>query len=638
MEGWIFMNTRELCKKIFIIIIAIFTLFMVNSISSMAANAPQIVDYQVVSGEHEDSDEEQNQTIIVKIIFDQAIQIGENAKDDLQILIAGGDVSETARNITFSVDETNPCQLNISMVSTGWSAIYNGLLNINASNSGIKNITSTDGVAVEWTNLETYIPIGIILENNRITGTNDVCASTTVQVTHKANMRGMYHVQFLSNQNTVIEDNVYYAGSITSHAHAFYTSITKEAIAANVSAAFKTALEEKGYSVNYDEGSEQFTITANEPKDGEILTVQMYEYNADGRTVDSLLKKAIVNAQNALQVATYTESSRETVQEAIIYAESLINNHPSLKQQADAKEQLKTAIAALEEQGEQSTEQPTEQPTEESKEQPEQKPVQKLEQKLTASSMTKTFGDKAFKWTAKTTGDGQLSYTSSNKKVAVISKSGTVTIQGAGKTVITIKASETDSYKSAKITVNLTVKKAKQKLTVGSASFVKAMGNKGFSLKVKNSGTGKLSYKSSDKKVVIVDKNGKVTIKGVGSAKITVTASGNANYTEAVKNITIKITPKTVAIIALNSKKAKTLDITWKKDTTVTGYQIYLAYDKKFTKNVMKLNVKSYKTVAKTVKSLKSGKTVFVKVRAYKTVNNKKVYGDFGNILSKKIK
>lgn len=69
------------------------------------------------------------------------------------------------------------------------------------------------------------------------------------------------------------------------------------------------------------------------------------------------------------------------------------------------------------------------------------------------------------------------------------------------------------------------------------------------------------------------------------------------------------------------------------KTATVSGYQIVCATNKSFTKGVVKTNAGS-KTLSKTVTGLKKGKTYYVKVRAYKTVNGKKIYGTYSAVKS----
>ena len=72
------------------------------------------------------------------------------------------------------------------------------------------------------------------------------------------------------------------------------------------------------------------------------------------------------------------------------------------------------------------------------------------------------------------------------------------------------------------------------------------------------------------------------------------------------------------------------------KTATVSGYQIVCATDKKFSKNVVKTTVNG-ESLSKTVTGLKKGKTYYVKVRAYKTVNGKKIYGLYSSVRKQKV-
>jgi hypothetical protein len=166
--------------------------------------------------------------------------------------------------------------------------------------------------------------------------------------------------------------------------------------------------------------------------------------------------------------------------------------------------------------------------------------VNKAAQSITLSktSYTKTYGDAAFSLGAKA--ETTLSYASDNTKVATVDKNGKVTIKGAGTATITVKAAATSTVKAATSkTVKITVNKAAQSITLNKTSYSKTYGNAAFSLGAK--AQGKLSYTSSNKKVATVDANGKVTIKGAGTATITVKAATTSNY-EAAKNKTVKVT------------------------------------------------------------------------------------------------
>ena len=91
--------------------------------------------------------------------------------------------------------------------------------------------------------------------------------------------------------------------------------------------------------------------------------------------------------------------------------------------------------------------------------------------------------------------------------------------------------------------------------------------------------------------------------------------------------------PGKVTKVKLVSKKKKTLQITWKKDKKATGYQIIIAKDAKFKKQIKK--VTSVKT-SKTIKGLTSKKKYYVRVRAYNKSGGKKQYGAYSAVKSKK--
>ena len=78
--------------------------------------------------------------------------------------------------------------------------------------------------------------------------------------------------------------------------------------------------------------------------------------------------------------------------------------------------------------------------------------------------------------------------------------------------------------------------------------------------------------------------------------------------------------------------KKKALVVTWKAVKNVTGYQIQISTNKKFKKNKKIITVAKKKATKKTVKKLKSKKKYYVRVRAYKVINGKKVYGKWSKV------
>lgn len=172
-----------------------------------------------------------------------------------------------------------------------------------------------------------------------------------------------------------------------------------------------------------------------------------------------------------------------------------------------------------------------------------------------SASYTKTYGDKAFTLGAKA--KTKLSFKSSKSTVVVVDTEGKVTIKGAGKATITVTAAATGNYNVATKTVTVTVSKASQSITGLKGTYKKTFGNKAFPLGAK--AKTKRTYKTSNKMVATVDKKGQVTIKGAGTAKITITAAASANYKAAKKTVTLTVAKAAATVKVTASKKALTL-------------------------------------------------------------------------------
>jgi len=94
---------------------------------------------------------------------------------------------------------------------------------------------------------------------------------------------------------------------------------------------------------------------------------------------------------------------------------------------------------------------------------------------------------------------------------------------------------------------------------------------------------------------------------------------------------------KKVTLKSVKSPKKKQLKVTWKKISGAAGYQLQYAAKSNF-KGKKTVTVKKAGTVAKTIKKLKSNGKYYVRVRAYKSVDGKKVYTKFSAKKSGRIK
>lgn len=110
--------------------------------------------------------------------------------------------------------------------------------------------------------------------------------------------------------------------------------------------------------------------------------------------------------------------------------------------------------------------------------------------------------------------NGNTTYTSSNTKVATVSSAGKIAAKAKGSATITVKNG------FAKKTVKVTVKNPKLNMT---KSTIYLYANK--TLKITGK-VGKATFKSSNKKVAVVNKSGKITAKKKGTCTITVKTNG----------------------------------------------------------------------------------------------------------------
>ena len=119
--------------------------------------------------------------------------------------------------------------------------------------------------------------------------------------------------------------------------------------------------------------------------------------------------------------------------------------------------------------------------------------------------------------------------------------------------------------------------------------------------------------------------------KAIGKAYVIV--KGKNNYTGTIKK-SFNIVPQKQVIVKL-SAQAKAFSVKWTLNKNVTGYQIKYSTASNFSGG-KSVYVKKNTSAKKTLTSLKSKKTYYVKVRSYKTVNGVKYYGAWSN--AKKIR
>ena len=292
----------------------------------------------------------------------------------------------------------------------------------------------------------------------------------------------------------------------------------------------------------------------------------------------------------------------------------------------------------------------------------------------------------------------EVTWSSSDEKVAKVDQTGKIQAIAAGTAVITAKAGEKTA--TCKVTVNIPMtsiylnKTSIELNSIGDSYQLSASYSP-------SDAEGTIIWKSEDEGIASVDQTGKVTAVGKGTTTITascgnvigtctVVSKGVSNGSEIVPSPSPQPslepkpdnqpanTPKpslipqlttagtvaqpsrtpmsidqiskdggngannTVALVKINkikglvvkNQKKFKVKVIWKKLTNISGYQIQYAPNKKFKK----AKSKTVKSTSVTLKKLKKKKTYFVRVRAYKLVDGKKVYGKWSAVKKVKIK
>ena len=146
-----------------------------------------------------------------------------------------------------------------------------------------------------------------------------------------------------------------------------------------------------------------------------------------------------------------------------------------------------------------------------------------------------------------------------------------------------------------------------------------------------------MHYASDAKNVATVDNKGRVTVKGAGIAHITITADETETKNATTTKITVTVLPKQTEIRRAVAKNGG-IQVKWKADPQVNGYQVQYSTDPKFKKDSRHETMKQNQVQQCTLQKVTAGKTYYVRVRSYKTVGNKKLYSEFSKKTIVKIK
>ena len=245
----------------------------------------------------------------------------------------------------------------------------------------------------------------------------------------------------------------------------------------------------------------------------------------------------------------------------------------------------------------------------------------------------------------------QVTWLSSTPSVATVSQSGVVTGVKEGTTQISVITA--DGSKTAICSVTVSGQAQTEPGTQTGGIIDPATGKtaaatfSGMEIELDYTST---AYNGSDKEpgVAIQDAYGNDLTEDVDYTldyynnltvgKATVIVSGKGKYAGVIAGARFTIKPKTVTVKSVKKASSRKLNVVWASHKTqTTGFQVRYATTKKFKSGTYKtVTLTSKSATSKALTKLKAGKTYYVKVRAYKTVDGKKIYSSWSKVKSAK--
>lgn len=145
-------------------------------------------------------------------------------------------------------------------------------------------------------------------------------------------------------------------------------------------------------------------------------------------------------------------------------------------------------------------------------------------------------------------------------------------------------------------------------------------------------GDGKLTFSTSSTAVAAIDNKGKLTIKKPGIVKIKIRSTSTRQYSSATTSANLIIHPGSVKSAKVKLVQDIYTRFEWTKVSSASGYQIQFSTNAKYKKNTKTFYIKKGNQTVCYVKGNLKNSRYHIRIRAYKIVKKKKIYGKWKKI------
>ena len=236
---------------------------------------------------------------------------------------------------------------------------------------------------------------------------------------------------------------------------------------------------------------------------------------------------------------------------------------------------------------------------------------------------------------------GTKSFKSSDTTIATVTSAGTLTAKKVGTVQITATSASTSNYNAASKTVTIKVVPAAattltlENMTTGiKLTWSKVTGATGYRV-YREDTNGKTLIKKLSGGSTLTYKDTTANTNGKKYRFYIYATAGTGMSTLSKSRATYRLTKP--AVSSVTNSAASKMTVKWGKNSTATGYSIQYSLSSSFASGNKTVTAAGASTVSKVIASLTKGKTYYVRIRTYKTVDNVKFWSAWSASKSVKI-